>query len=58
VDRSREEFDAKLDRLSEVVTEGFAELKETSRSQAETARMQAESVSRLVALFEQERNRS
>ncbi|KAM3112456.1 hypothetical protein [Phormidesmis sp. 146-33] len=41
-----------IDRLKEMVTTGFDELKRITQQQAETARMQAESVDRLVALLE------
>jgi methyl-accepting chemotaxis protein len=46
------QMDERLDRLTEVVTTGFDELKQITQQQADTARMQAESVDRLVALLE------
>lgn len=42
----------KLDRLADLTTNGFQDVKEESRRQNETARMQAESVSRLIAMIE------
>ncbi|MGV0023998.1 hypothetical protein [Phormidesmis priestleyi] len=41
-----------IDRLRETVNTGFAELKQITQQQADTARMQAESVNRLIAILE------
>jgi methyl-accepting chemotaxis protein len=41
-----------INRLRETVTTGFDELKQITQQQADTARMQAESVNRLIALLE------
>lgn len=46
------ELAGKIDYLNEVVTTGFSELKQITQQQADTARLQAESVSRLVRLLE------
>ncbi|KAM3112454.1 hypothetical protein [Phormidesmis sp. 146-33] len=46
------ELAEKIDHLTGVVTTGFEELKQITQQQADTARMQAESVNRLVALLE------
>ena len=47
-----EQTSLKLDRLADLITNGFQDIKEESRRQNETARMQAESVSRLIAMIE------
>ncbi|KAM3097905.1 hypothetical protein ACKFKG_07385 [Phormidesmis sp. 146-35] len=46
------ELAEKIDHLTELVTTGFTEIKQITQQQADTARMQAESVDRLVALLE------
>ncbi|KAM3097907.1 hypothetical protein ACKFKG_07395 [Phormidesmis sp. 146-35] len=52
IDHLMDRMDKRLDRLTELVTTGFTELKKITQQQADTARMQAESVDRLVALLE------
>jgi hypothetical protein len=42
----------KIDALRDVVNNGFTELRMITQQQADTARLQAESVSRLIALLE------
>ncbi|MGV0023997.1 hypothetical protein [Phormidesmis priestleyi] len=50
IDRLTSRMDERLDRLTEVVTTGFDEIKQITQQQADTARMHAESVNRLVTL--------
>lgn len=51
-----DQLTGKLDRLADLVTEGFQDLKTEIRHQAETARVQADSVSRLITLIERQNN--
>lgn len=55
IDHLRETVTTGFDGLRELVTNGFTELKELSQQQAETARLQADSVSRLITLWERDR---
>jgi methyl-accepting chemotaxis protein len=50
-----DQLTGKLDRLTELVTEGFQEIRTDIRHQSETARIQADSISRLITLIERER---
>jgi len=63
IDHLTSRMDQRLDRLTEVVTTGFDELKQITQQQADTARMQmensrmqAESINRLIALLERNKD--
>ena len=45
----------RINDLREVVTTGFSELKQITQQQADTARTQAESITRLISLLERDR---
>ncbi len=52
IEAIQEENTRQIARLTEAVTVGFGELKAITQQQAEVAKQQAESISRLISLLE------